>query len=831
MKRTVIGILAHVDAGKTTCIESMLFLSGKIRKQGRVDHRDTVLDFDEQERDHGITIYSKETSYNWNDTEVYVIDPPGHVDFSSEMERSLSVLDLAVILINGQDGVQSHTETIWKCLQHYHVPCMIFVNKMDISHRTQEELLDDLKKHLSDNCIDFAAEDYMDHLAMVNEEMMNEYLDTTEIPEDMIREAIQRRECFPVLFGSALKNIGVKELMDTIVHWSMEKTYPEEFGARVYKISTDNAGTRLTHMKITGGVLKAKQRINEEEKADQIRLYNGAAFEMIDEASAGMIVTVKGLQSFEAGQGLGIEKDSEQPVLGAYMTYELLLPDGANQLALADTCRQLMEEDPQLEITTDDRTKKIQVRIMGTMQMEVLQKKIYDRSGIQVGFGTGKIIYMETLAEPTEGKGHFEPLRHYAEVHLHMEPGERGSGIVIDSACSTDVLSTGWQRSILSALERKHHRGVLTGYPLTDVHITLVTGRGHLKHTVGGDFRQAACRAVRQGLKKAECILLEPYYSFKLEVPAESLSRALFEMSERHAEVLVDDPGTGMMIITGKGPVRTLVNYQNDVIAYTKGRGKFTAVPCDYAPVEDQDRVVEEIGYDSEADLYNPTGSVFCAHGAGYYVPWDHCDDAMHIQLKQDVTTGGYRSTRYKVDENDLMRVFENASGRNRNENKKPKPKPKEEKPMKPVKRPDLKDCLIVDGYNMIYDWEDLKVTARESITIAREQLIDRIFSFQAYLGSKVIIVFDGYQVHGNAGSEVKRGEMTIIYTRTDQTADSYIEKAVHDLKGKYNITVASSDGLIQNSIFAHGASRMSARELQERIRLHDVMMADGIHA
>ena len=831
MKKTVIGILAHVDAGKTTCIESMLYLSGKIRKAGRVDHRDTVLDYDEQERSHGITIYSKETNFHWNDTDVYVIDTPGHVDFSSEMERALSVLDLAVILINGQDGVQSHTETIWKCLEHYHVPCVIFVNKMDISYREQEDLMNDLKKHLSDNCIDFAAEDYVDHLAMVNEDMMNVYLETEKIPEDMIREAIQRRECFPTLFGSALKHDGVKELMDTIVHWSMEKSWPEEFGARVYKITTDDSGTRLTHMKITGGVLKAKQRINEEEKADQIRLYNGASFEMIDEAEAGMIVAVKGLQSFEAGQGLGIEEDSEQPVLGAFMTYELLLPYGANQLALADTCRQLMEEDPQLEITTDDRTKKIQVRIMGSMQMEVLQKKIYDRSGIQVGFGTGKIIYMETLAEPTEGKGHFEPLRHYAEVHLHMEPGERGSGIVIDSACSTDVLSSGWQRSILSALERKHHRGVLTGSPLTDVHITLVTGRGSVKHTVGGDFRQAACRAVRQGLKKAECILLEPYYRFTLEVPAESLSRALFEMDERHAEVEVEDPGTGMMIIKGKGPVRTLVNYQNDVIAYTKGRGKFSAQPEGYAPAEDQDRIVEITGYDSEADLYNPTGSVFCAHGAGYFVPWDKCDEAMHIQLKQDVSSSGYRSTRYKVNDDDLMTILENARGRNRNENKKPKPKPKEEKPMKPVHRPDLPDCLIVDGYNMIYSWGDLKATAKESISVAREQLLDRLFNYQGYLGSKMIVVFDGYQRSANIGSTTERGQMVIVYTRTDQTADSYIEKLAHDLKGKYNMTVATSDGLIQNAVFSQGAVRLSARELEQRILLHDEMMKDGIHA
>jgi predicted RNA-binding protein with PIN domain len=721
--------------------------------------------------------------------------------------------------------VQSHTETIWKCLEHYNVPALIFVNKMDISHHTKEELLADLQKKCSPECFVWNDESSYEQLATIDEEMLERYLENGTIPMDMIRHAVSCRKCFPVLFGSALKVDGIKELLDAIDAYAVERTWPEEFGARVYKISADENNARLTHMRITGGTLKAKQNVSEEEKADQIRIYSGQGYRMIDTAEAGMIVTVKGFEHIEAGQGLGFEEDSEKPLLDPFMEYELLLPEGADALMMAETVRRLADEDPQLHITSETQSGKIRLSIMGEMQMEVLEKRIFELSGLHVGFSAGGIIFKETILEETEGAGHFEPLRHYAEVHVRLEPLERGSGIEVVSECSTDVLSASWQRNILSILERSRHRGVLTGSLLDDVRIVLTAGKGHIKHTEGGDFRQAARRAVRQALMKTECVLLEPYCSFTLTLPSSVLSRALYDLDQRKASVEISDQNDETMVISGRGPLRTLNNYQMEVNAYTRGKGKWSAVSDGYDVCLSQDEIVAESGYDPEADLRNPCGSVFCAHGSGYYVPWDKADELMHVQPVRERVSTYRRVSAYKVQEDDLMDVLKRASGNNRNDSKRDMRKPvkktdEETKPKKPVMKKKLPPCLIVDGYNMIYSWEEYHELADQDITTAREMLIDELMAYQAYLKWHMIIVFDGYRVQDNYGTRQKMHDVEIVYTRTNETADEYIERITRELRDTYEMTVASSDGLIQNAIFAHGALRMSARELQSRMEL-----------
>ncbi|MDY2959053.1 translation factor GTPase family protein [Floccifex sp.] len=816
-KKVCIGILAHVDAGKTTCIESMLYLSGQIRKLGRVDHQDAFLDYDNQERNRGITIYSKEAHFTWKYTDIYVIDTPGHIDFSSEMERSLQVLDLAILLINGQDGVQSHTQTIWKCLEHYHVPTLCFVNKMDISYHSKEDLLLDLTKKCHSNCIDFNNDDKFEKLALVNEDLLNEYIQNDSICTDSIQQAIYKRECFPVFFGSALKLEGIEPLMDAIKQYSLDCEYGQEFGAKVYKISKDEQGNRLTHIKVTSGCVKPKQIINEE-KIDQIRLYNGKNYTMLNQADAGMICVLKGLEHFEVGQGMGIEKDSEKPLLNAYLNYQLVLPSGIDPLQMMKTCDLLCSQDPQLNIEYESQSKKINVQLMGDIQMEVLQNRIEKETGIKVGFTTGNVIYKETITEPVYGVGHFEPLRHYAEVHLKLEPLPRNSGLQFESDVSMDSLALNWQRLILTHLQEKHHKGVLTGSYITDMKITLVAGKSHLKHTEGGDFRQATYRAVRQGLKKAHSILLEPYYSFNLTLDSNSLSKALYDLECRHATVTIEDHLDGTFTVSGRGPVRLLMNYQNDVVAMTKGKGVFTCQLDGYDECVDADKIIEEIGYDSEQDFKNPTGSVFCTHGSGFYVPYDEVEEYMHIKPKSESTSQSYSSRKYTIDEQEVQRVFNMISGQNKKkEEKKPKKKTDISYQSVTVKEK-LPECLIVDGYNQIYGWDSLKEYAHSEIDYARSVLISALQNYQGYKNIKVILVFDAYRVKDSTSRNSKYGDMEVIYTKYGQSADSYIEKLVHDYKGKYKMVVASSDGLIQNSILASGAIRMSARELECRV-------------
>lgn len=819
-KKICVGILAHVDAGKTTLIESMLYTSGQIRKLGRVDHKDAFLDYDKQERDRGITIYSKEAFFSWKNTDIFVLDTPGHIDFSSEMERTLQVLDLAIVLINGQDGIQSHSETIWKCLAHYQVPTLIFINKMDISYHSKEELMKDIHEKFSENCIDFTQNDLYESLAMINDSLLNEYMNSKSISLSSIQNIVFKRECFPCFFGSALKLEGIENLLDAMGDYTLEKEYGNEFGAKIYKITMDEQGNPLTHIKITSGTLKSKQKLNEDNKVDQIRLYNGKNYTLVNEASAGMICTLKGLENYEVGQGFGIETDSEKPLLNACLNYHLLLPDGFDPIQMKKVCDQLESQDPSLHIEYDTALKKISIQLMGDIQMEVLQKKIEQETGIQVGFSTGNVIFKETIADTVTGVGHFEPLRHYAEVHLKLEPLKRNSGLQFESDVSMDDLSLNWQRLILTHLQEKKHKGVLTGSPITDMKITLIAGKSHLKHTEGGDFRQATYRAVRQGLKKAQSILLEPYYSFTLQLDAHTLSKALYDLETRQAQVSIEDTNDGKVILHGRGPVRHLMNYHKDVIALTRGKGIYSCHLDGYDECKDADSIITSIGYDSEQDFKNPTGSVFCTHGSGFYVPYDEVENYMHIKPKVE-NTSSYSSSKYNIKEEEVQRVFNMISGQNQNKKKQyQKKKKKEDLSYQRVEiEKKLPECLIVDGYNQIYGWDSLKSYASKDIAYARDELIHLLLNYQGYKNIKLILVFDAYRVKDGSCRNSKYGDTQVIYTNYGQTADSYIEKLVHDLKGKYSLTVASSDGLIQNSILASGAKRMSARELEMRVR------------
>lgn len=816
-KKITVGIVSHVDAGKTTCIESMLFQAKEIRKLGRVDHQDAFLDFDQQERARGITIFSKEASLTWKDCEIYIIDTPGHIDFSSEMERSLQILDFAILLINGQDGIQSHTETIWNCLQQYHIPTLLFINKMDITHHSKEELFQDVLEKCSENCIDLESPSANEQWAMVNEEIMNTYIEKEEVPFSLCQKAILKREAFPCIFGSALKQDGIISLLDAIVNYSIEKEYPKEFGAKVFKISKDEQGNRLTHIKVTGGKLTCKQKINEEEKVDQIRLYKGQHFQAVQEVDAGTICVLKGLSSFEVGQGLGIEKDSPTPLLNAYMTYQLLLPKDVNPLEMKQVCDQLAQEDPQLHIQYSEENKTISIRLMGAIQMEVLSKLIYERSGIQVAFGPGRIIYKETITNTVIGKGHFEPLRHYAEVHLKLEPLPRNSGMVFESNLSSNALAINWQRLILTHLQEKEHRGILTRSPITDIKISVVAGKAHLKHTMGGDFRQATYRAIRQGLMKAECILLEPYYTFTLVVPTSSLSKALYDLERKSASFQIKSSSDTTSTIEGKGPVSEFTNYQQEVISYTKGLGKFTCSLYGYELCHNSEEVIEKRQYHPDLDRHNPTGSVFCKNGSGYYVPWNEADELMHIQEKK-TSISSYHASKYTISEQEAKRAFQNMSGQNKNTNKQPKKKAKinSEKPWKV--QPTKPVCVIIDGYNQIFCWDAFKKLDQKDIASARDQLIDWVSNYQGYRNCRVLLVFDAYRIKNSETRNYKRGGLEIIYTQYNQTADSYIERIVSELKKEYQLTVASSDGLIQNSILAQGCQRMSARECENAI-------------
>ena len=841
-----IGLLAHVDAGKTTLSESMLYLSGRIRQQGRVDHGNAYLDTYELERARGITIFSKQAELVFGELEVTLLDTPGHVDFSAEMERTLRVLDYAILVINGADGVQGHTETLWKLLKQYRIPVFLFINKMDQNGTDAEKLLEELRVKLSGSCIRFGeaedSEEFLEDVAMAEEQVLETYLEHGTIERGEISRLIRERKVFPCYFGSALKNIGVKEFLAGLECYAKERSYPEEFGAKVYKIARDPQGNRLTYLKVTRGVLKVRDLIryqDVEEKVSQIRIYSGEKYDAVQEVRAGRVCAVTGLTKTYPGEGLGAEPPSEGPVLTPVLNYQLILPEGCDTHGMLLKLRQLEEEDPELHIVWNEELGEIHAQLMGEVQTEILQSMIRERFQTEVTFGPGNIVYKETIKRPAEGVGHFEPLRHYAEVHLLLEPGESGSGLVFASDCSEDVLDRNWQRLILTHLAEKEHRGVLTGSSITDMKITLVAGRAHLKHTEGGDFRQATYRAVRQGLKSTESVLLEPYYEFRMEIPAEFVGRALTDIQRMAGEFQTPATEGDFAVITGSAPVSEMRDYQLEVTSYTKGRGRLFCTLKGYAPCHNAEEVIEQIGYDSEGDLDNPTGSVFCAHGAGFHVSWDQVPDHMHLEYvwtpeaekeksaieakkgQGSVQSGRVSSSfsRSVEEDKELEEIFLRTYGKI--ERKRPIAERRVESPeerQKRIRKDQMEEYLLVDGYNVIFAWEDLKELAKVNIEGARNKLMDVLCNYQGFKKCNLILVFDAYKVQGQELGVQKYHNIYVVYTKEAETADQYIEKVVHEIGRKYHVTVATSDNVEQVVTLGQGGKLLSARELRTEV-------------
>ncbi|MDF2532485.1 MAG: small GTP-binding protein domain protein [Clostridia bacterium] len=839
MKKLVIGILAHVDAGKTTLSESLLYLSGKIRKLGRVDNRDAYLDNYELERARGITIFSKQAMLDVADTQITLLDTPGHVDFSTEMERTLQVLDYAILVINGVDGVQGHTKTLWRLLSIYQIPVFLFINKMDQNGTDKEKIMSGLKKQLGEGCIEFGQDEtdgFKDQLAMCDETLMEAYLQTGCIQIPQIKEAISERKLFPCFFGSALKLEGVEEFIQGIVMYAEIPSYSEEFGARIFKIGRDEQGNRLTYLKITGGRLRVRDVLKNEfweEKVNQIRIYSGQKFEAVNEIEAGSVCAVTGFSQTKPGEGLGREEATNIPVLEPVLSYQILLPEGCDPRVMMPKLRMIEEEDPELHIVWDEQLKEIQVQIMGEVQTEVLQSLIQSRFGIQVSFDSGKIVYKETIANVVEGVGHFEPLRHYAEVHLLMEPGEQGSGLQFEIECSEDVLGKSWQRLILSHLEEKLHKGVLTGSAITDMKITLVSGRAHNKHTQGGDFREATYRAVRQGLKEAESILLEPYYAFLLELPEKMVGRAMTDIEKMHGTCQISHIESEMAVLVGKAPVAVMRNYQKDVTAYTKGQGRLFCSLKGYEPCHNTEEVIEMVGYNSERDMGNPAESVFCANGSSFLVNWNEVKDYMHVEScfqKKDVlfketaeNKTSYSGERW-IDPEETDRILNQTYYANQGKKslwQKRRTAPESYyRPTAYISEPKetKEEYLLVDGYNIIFAWPELKEIAEDNLDSARSKLLDYLSKYQGVRECKIIAVFDAYRVQRHHEEIIDYDNLHVVYTREAQTADHYIEKFAHDNQKKYNITVATSDGLQQIIIRGSGCFVLSARELKEEI-------------
>ena len=861
-KHICTALLAHVDAGKTTLAEAILYLTGGIRKLGRVDHQDAFLDNFAMERARGITIFSKQAEVMLDDMEMTLIDTPGHVDFSAEMERTLQILDYAVLLISGADGVQSHVETLWRLLKKYEIPTFLFINKMDQQGTDRTSLLLELQKKLDEHCIDFSAADdplsdgeTAEAIALCEESLLEQYLETGEIRKEDAARMIARRKIFPCYFGSALKLQGVQELLDALRVYSVQKNYPEEFAARVYKISRDEQGNRLTHMKITGGSLKVKAVLRGgdgedawEEKVNQIRVCSGSSFRAVNEAQAGMVCAVTGLNHTKAGEGLGTECGVHLPVLEPVLSYQIRIPEDCDVHQTYRKFLQLEEEEPELHITWNKELGEIYAQLMGEVQTEVLKNMISERFGIAVEFGAGSIVYKETIVKPMIGIGHFEPLRHYAEVHLLMEPGEPGSGLQFETACSEDVLDRNWQRLILTHLAEKQHIGVLTGSEITDMKITLIAGRAHQKHTEGGDFRQATYRALRQGLRSAENVLLEPVYEFRLELPLDCAGRAMTDIQKMHGSFSPMEIEGENAVLKGTAPVVTMRGYQTELISYTKGKGRMTCSVSSYQPCHNAEEVIEARGYDPEGDLENPTGSVFCAHGAGFVVDWDLVPEYAHLDTSgvigqkkndddQDIVENEYEprtdvpagpTSRYDrsnltITNDELEEIFTRTYGPIKREKsgwqKSRRMDYSESASSAPAKKQEVRDeYLLVDGYNIIFSWEELNELAKVNVESARTKLMDILSNYQGYKKMNLILVFDAYRVEGGQGSVQKYHNIYVVYTKEAETADQYIEKTVHAIGRKYNVTVATSDALEQVIILGQGGRRMSAHDLEEEI-------------
>lgn len=878
MKKLVIGILAHVDAGKTTLAESLLYLTGSIRKFGRVDHKNAFLDNYDLERSRGITIFSKQAVISYKNLEITLLDTPGHVDFSAEMERTLQVLDYAILVISGSDGIQGHTETLWKLLSQYKIPTFLFINKMDLKVRDIQSLMDEFKEKLDEGCVDFSkGQDInilMENLALCHENLLNQYIENGSINRNSIVEAIFERKVFPCYFGSALKIDGVEELLDGLNQYTKSNKYPTDFAAKVYKISRDEQGNRLTHMKITGGLLKVKMELSNkkesrivsdldhkktwEEKVDQIRIYSGSKYYTVDQLEAGTVCAVTGLSNTFPGEGLGMEEDLNIPILKPVLTYQLILPPECNAFSVLSQLRQLEEEDPMLHIVWHEKLQEIHIQLMGEVQTEILKTLIKERFNLDVEFGPGNILYKETIEEAVVGVGHFEPLRHYAEVHLLLEPGEPGSGLIFDSKCSEDDLEGSWQRLILTHLKEKEHLGILTGSPITDIKITLIAGRAHLKHTEGGDFRQATYRAIRQGLKKAKSILLEPYYSFKLELPTENVGRAMTDIQRMKGSFDPPQINGDMALLIGNAPVATMSGYQVEVNAYTRGRGNLFCTPAGYQPCHNFEEVISKIDYDSEQDFDNPTGSVFCSHGESFLVKWDQVEEYMHIEsaiwnqylkdkaedkaVEEDKNTEPIKNKSlsknkdFWQEDKELEEIFTRTYGpikqspvytqsRLGYENKKAQTK---KAYIKTEANKKLKEYLLVDGYNIIFSWDELKELATENMDAARYRLMDILCNYQGFKKCTVILVFDAYKVKGGLGEVQKYKNINVVYTKEAETADQYIEKVTYEIAKDNHVVVATSDALEQLIILGRGAVRLSANDLKEEIiRVNTIIRQD----
>ncbi len=848
MKKLVVGILAHVDAGKTTLSEAMLYRSGAVRKLGRVDHQDAFLDTDAMERERGITIFSKQAEFSLPEADITLLDTPGHVDFSAEMERTLQVLDCAILVISGTDGVQGHTRTLWRLLERYHIPTFLFVNKMDLAGADKAALLEGLKTRLGGGVTDFTCRDdaFLEEAALCDEMVLENFLETGEVSDSDLTRMIAERKLFPCWFGSALKLDGVDEFLEGLGHFASAPAYPAEFGARVFKISRDGQGSRLTWLKVTGGKLRVKDLLTNrqpgmaddkvwEEKADQLRIYSGTKFRPVDEAPAGTVCAVTGLSRTRPGQGLGCETAWTAPVLEPVLTYHIQLPEGTDPHTALLKLQQLEEEDPQLHIVWHEQLRQIHAQLMGEVQLEILQRLIRERFGMEVTFGEGAIRYRETIANAVEGIGHFEPLRHYAEVHLLLEPGEKGSGVQIFTACPEDNLDRNWQRLILTHLDEKEHLGVLTGSPITDIKLTLVAGRAHVKHTEGGDFRQATYRAVRQGLMQAESVLLEPWYDFRLEVPAEQVGRAMTDLQRMNGEVDAPETMGDETVLTGAAPVAAMRNYAREVMAYTRGRGRLSCVLRGYAPCAQQEEVVEAIGYDPERDVDNTPDSVFCGHGAGYTVKWDevpamaHVDSGLRLgkpQAQEEKAPNRRVVSSYAgtiEQDKELQAIFERTYGpvKQRTPQSGGAPRrtimdPVEKRPVRP--QTSGPEYLLVDGYNIIFAWDELKAVAQDNLDAARKQLCDLLSNYQGFKKCVVIVVFDAYKVKGGLGSVEKYHNIHVVYTKEAETADAYIERATYEIGKKHRVKVATSDGPEQLIILGHGALRLSARSFREEL-------------
>lgn len=833
MGKIVVGILAHVDAGKTTLSEGMLYTSGAIRTMGRVDNRDAFLDTYALERERGITIFSKQAVFPLGTTQVTLLDTPGHVDFSPEMERTLQVLDYAILVISGADGVQGHTRTLWNLLRRYEIPTFVFVNKMDQEGTDAEVLLQELKNVLEEGCVDFSTKrdaHFYEETAVCSEDALEEFLETGRLKKETLQELFLERQLFPCFFGSALRLEGVKEFVEQMQELIKVPAYPETFGAKVFKIARDEAGNRLTYLKITGGSLKVKAVI-EGQKVNQIRIYSGEKYEAVNEVEAGSICAVTGLSDTYPGEGLGAEQGTYLPVLEPVLNYQVIPTEGDDPILLLPKLRELEEEEPQLHIVWEEALQEIHVQLMGEVQLEVLKTLIYERFGVEVEFGQGNILYKETIQNTVEGVGHFEPLRHYAEVHLLLEPGEPGSGVQCMSVCSEDLLDRNWQRLILTHLMETEHRGVLTGAPITDIRITLVSGKAHLKHTEGGDFRQAVYRAVRQGLKQADSVLLEPYYEYRLELPSENVGRAMTDIERMHGTFGLPQIEADRTILTGTAPVSTMRDYQKEVHAYTRGNGTLQCTLKGYAPCHNTEEVLAATGYDSERDTLHPTGSVFCAHGAGFLVPWYEVKEYMHlpsIMQEKPSDSSEEKQTAYRVpeetdawiDTEEVDRIIAQSVSANKKQKTLPKKKLPEyyKSTSKPKKQEVREEYLLVDGYNVIFAWEDLKDLAQVSIDGARGKLLDVLCDYQGMKKCNLIVVFDAYRVQGHKTEISTYHNIHVVFTKEAETADQYIEKFAHENGKKYNVTVATSDGLEQIIIRGQGCRLLSARELKDEI-------------